>query len=103
MVALEDVESQKKGLVLLAYNVDAGGLSKMDPMGIPSGVKFMAAIPMRITAVHFCYNDPATSPFLTLTKYVIGRESRLRFRTHYGKSTEFRILYKLPTPPPSTH
>jgi hypothetical protein len=79
MLALEDVESQQKGLVLLVYNVDGGGFSKMDPKGLPSGAKFMKAIPMRVTAMHFCYNDPATSPFLAFTKYVIGRESRLRF------------------------
>jgi hypothetical protein len=84
MQALEDIESQQNGYVVLLYNVDVGVVN-ISPKSIPAGKQFMSSIPIRVAAVHYCYNDAAIQPFMAITKLLIGKNLRLRFRTHFGE------------------
>jgi hypothetical protein len=84
MVALEDLESQQMGLVILVYNVEST-MVLVFPKNIPTGIKWMKAIPIRINAVHYCFSEPAIKHAMNLTKYMIGTEARLRFRSHFGE------------------
>jgi hypothetical protein len=84
MQALEDIESQQNGYVLLVYNVDVA-VVKLSPKSIPAGTQLMSSIPFRVAAVHYCYNDAAMLPFMAITKHLIGTNLRLRFRTHFGE------------------
>jgi hypothetical protein len=93
MNALTDEEIQRKGFVKVIYNV---GMRKMPTLdtdlffkGVPTVVE---ALPLRMAAMHYCYDDPKIRPALSILQHSIGRAGRVRFRAHYGKITKGRKL-----------
>jgi hypothetical protein len=93
MNALEDEEIQRKGFVKVFYNV---GMLKMPTLdsdlffkGAPT---LFEALPFRMAAMHYCYDDPIIRPALSIIQHSIGRAGRVRFRAHYGTITEGRKL-----------
>jgi hypothetical protein len=87
MVALEDVKAQKKGFVSIFYN--CGGLGGAEKLyfDVISKIKTMIndSLPYRNRAAHYCYDNPRILPALSLLQLFMGKENRIRFRSHYGK------------------
>lgn len=89
MVGLEDdIEAQKKGVVLVlhAYQFDDDML-RMEEM-IKSFSIFFKALPWKPMGIHYCCPKEEMStlrPFEQFFQLVIGKEGRKRFRTHHGK------------------
>lgn len=42
------------------------------------------AVPLKVMAYHFCYNDATALPAMALTQMMMGMAWRIRFRAHYG-------------------
>jgi hypothetical protein len=93
MNALEDVETQKKGLVCIYYNFHYP--SNMEAELTVKGLKFVQTIPWRTAALHFCSTDLLAGACVSLVRFVMGRAGRLRFRAHHGSALE--IQYSLMT------
>ena len=99
MVALENANAQKRGLVHIQYEVGKATAAATTPHsddGSSSGIEtsleqfrysrmFADALPMRYVAVHFCYDDPAARLALSLFS-ALSQSMRLRFKFHYGTS-----------------
>jgi hypothetical protein len=83
MTATEDIETQKRGTVGIAYNV--GPNSRSDPPAVFKNGRLCAALPLRFVAMHYCYDDPSKGALLNIAMFVFGRHMRMRCRTHYGK------------------
>jgi hypothetical protein len=81
----DDEEAQKRGVVACAYFL--GGLD-FDPQLVRKSGNLRNALPVRLDAVHFCYNDPRVVPVLSLAVFIMGTHIRVRFRTHYGSDEE---------------
>ena len=80
----DDEQAQKKGVVTIDYWV---GCRKVDPnvLDVFRNVHHMAeAFPLRVVAVHFCYDISQIRPIVILVQNVLMKDFRLRFRTHYG-------------------
>jgi hypothetical protein len=56
------------------------------------------SLPNRISAAHYCYDNPLILPALSLLQLLMGKENRIRFRSHYGKLCEFSPTYREFTP-----
>lgn len=83
MTALEDEETQKKGIVLLGYNM--GAKSVVDRPAVWAIEKLRKALPMRVVGMHYCYDSFKMRPMMSLAMLVMGATSRVRFRAHYGE------------------
>jgi hypothetical protein len=85
----EDQEAQIKGFLMVAYNVK-GDIATSFNGHVPflTRIKMRDALPIRPSAIHFCYNDVRTKPLLHLFQQVIGTQGRLRFRAHFGSHAE---------------
>jgi hypothetical protein len=87
MVALEDVETQQRGVVvvLFQYHYDGRHTIGMGPL-----LKFMRGMPFKFMGVHYCCSQesaPFFLPFQNMIQYLIGSNGRRHFRTHRGKNT----------------
>jgi hypothetical protein len=86
MGLLQDADVQRKGLVLVLYSVGIPPSASLD-----LDLEFMRktnnlaqAIPVRFV-VHCFYDDYRLTPLISLLQLGIGKKTRLRLRTHFGK------------------
>ena len=98
MSAMEDVNSQRSGSVLLFYGL--GPEKSYNPRKrelFLKAAKLISALPWRLDAVHFCVPSPVKGadsssfiigPFVALVQNAIGKHFRARFRVHCGSHTE---------------
>jgi hypothetical protein len=93
MFALRDVETQKRGMVGIAYNV--GRDHSTDREGVWRAAKGVSVLPFRFTAVHYCFDDERVETLFNLAMYVFNRNARMRCRTHCGSHME--CIYQLMT------
>jgi hypothetical protein len=86
MVALgQDEDTQKKGIVNLVYSVGVGRITmKLDEEVFLNAYKFTDCLPIRIVAMHYCFNDAKLRPVMSFIQLACGKHTRLRFRAHYG-------------------
>lgn len=86
MTALEDEENQRKGFVLVIYQVGTKGAANVCVTELLRKAPFMkGAMPIRLVAVHYCLDDSVIHTVLNLLQVVLGKQYQLRFRSHYGK------------------
>ena len=86
----DDDETQRKGLVYLLYNVV--GTNEVDEEVrrlIWRGAHVAQSIPMKVRAVHFCFNDTRLRGLASLFIFAAGKEFRARCRLHCGKIHAF--------------
>mmetsp|Transcript_10934 Transcript_10934/g.31344 ORF Transcript_10934/g.31344 Transcript_10934/m.31344 type:complete len:811 (+) Transcript_10934:50-2482(+) len=90
MAALEDVSTQQRGIVIIAYNV---GNRSIDHVAAWKNGKLFACLPYRLVALHYCYDNANLRLLLSLTLF--DKHTRTRFRHHFG--TDMECIYKLMT------
>lgn len=93
MLALKDIDTQKNGVVAIPYNVGSG--KSKDRQAILKNAQLVTALPMRFTAVHYCYDDEKLLGLFYVAMYVLQKAARIRCRFHLG--TDMEIIYILMT------
>ncbi|KAG7355082.1 hypothetical protein IV203_004438 [Nitzschia inconspicua] len=93
MFALRDVETQKRGMVGIAYNV--GRDHTTDREAVWKAAKIVSILPLRFTGVHYCFDDERVKTLFNLAMYVFNRNARMRCRVHCGSHME--CIYHLMT------
>jgi hypothetical protein len=93
MFALRDVETQKRGMVGIAYNV--GRDHTTDREAVWKAAKIVSVLPLRFTGVHYCFDDERVKTLFNLAMYVFNRNARMRCRLHFGSHME--CIYHLMT------
>jgi hypothetical protein len=96
MVGLEDVETQKRGVVLVFYHCHYDGYDMVGREEIAerltNSLNFIRGLPWKFMGIHFCCSEesvPFFLPFQNIVQYMIGQNGRRHFRAHRGKN----ILY----------
>jgi hypothetical protein len=84
MNAMEDEETQRKGLVTISYAVGADKNVPLQSETLNKSGNLAMALPVRIVAMHYCYDDPRLNERISKFKLVVGTHTRLRFRVHFG-------------------
>ena len=88
MASARDEESQKKGYIWLIMNL----CDFKAPMDVYRGVgTLQSAVPHRLAAGHFCYDDPTLQPYVAGFHLFVGEEDRIRIRTHFGTRDEIDL------------
>jgi hypothetical protein len=80
--SLEDEETQKRGMVFIAINVEHTAMT--DRLKAIQAGYLTRTIPMRMVAVHFCVSQPMQHFSAILATMVLGVQIQLRTRVHYG-------------------
>jgi hypothetical protein len=90
MSALEDEETQKKGIVAIPYllklNSQSPGERLEERIHALQFAKNRPALPFRLGGFHFCVNDLASRAFITFLRMFAGmtRQDRIRMRVYTG-------------------
>jgi len=87
----EDIETQKRGVVLVMYRYEYDGHQSVDRL--MTSWNLMQALPWKPMAIHYC--STAESPMMmnifqpiqNIALMMIGPEGRKRYRSHQGKKT----------------
>lgn len=82
---VRDIDTQKLGMVAIRYCVD-GKIFDPSDLGYKRAASFLpGALPFKVMAYHFCYNDVMAIPVMSISQMLIGMAWRVRFRAHFGK------------------
>lgn len=91
-------DTQKRGLVAVLYffgGSNNGSSTTNADQPTPSSRSFdaiwkmprvLASLPLHLAAMHICYDSIYWSPKQAIIKLALGTFTRIRLRTHYGKS-----------------
>lgn len=85
MVISTNEEIQKKGQVVIIWAINNSIASK-NRSAIWATTKMLSCLPMRLNAVHICYNNAFIKAFITLGSYAADTFTRVRMRSHFGKT-----------------
>eukprot|EP00980_Cylindrotheca_fusiformis_P003723 scaffold824_cov129-Cylindrotheca_fusiformis.AAC.3 len=91
--ALRDKETQRKGLVLVLFNV--GSSSSLEPEVLYHLREMVQSIPLRLIGFHICYDNPMRRPLISLLIAALDKFITARCRSHFGTATE--CIYELMT------
>ena len=95
MVALEDIQAQRKGFVLVMYDFtfDMETLPKDVLKVLLQAGYFTKALPRKLSGIHFCSTIPGLlDPIISIVQLVfLSRDSRMRFRAHFG--TQMKLIW----------
>jgi hypothetical protein len=100
--SLKDEETQKKGVVLVLYNV--GHMAKPEEISVMKRMRRVRqGIPKRVVGVHYCFDDALMRPFVAgMQLYMRMQDNRIqaRFRPHFGNHDDIQFelqTYGIPT------
>ena len=88
--AAEDVTNQKRGIVGLFYFNRHIHTVKRVLQRDPNAFDWQ---PIRFVSAHVCYNDSKLRIINALFMLMIGRERRVRLRTHEGTKEDFCVSF----------
>lgn len=77
-------ENQKNGVVNVLYNIGMCAPEKNHPELMRHMHLVNDSLPYRLSASHYCYDDERMRGAIALLQLVVGRNTRLRFRAHFG-------------------
>ena len=91
---------QKKGLVVIVYNVGPLILKEFDPGVPPLFYRTTGAMPIKIVALHICFNSPLFRPIARNVVFLLNSQSstnksRASCKLHQGSQQE--VFYSLMT------
>lgn len=89
MMALEDVKTQKNGIVLIIFSTGMTLRRYINTDTVLRVHTTFESIPFRFAATHFCYEDRMPQSIvpnpITVLQLGVGMINRVRFRAHHGK------------------
>ena len=111
MCAYENEAIQRRGQVLLIFNtnnvissVTPAAATGGEPAAQPSTTidrqaiwglgRLTTSLPMRLTALHYLYEDDIVKPIVALMQMAVGTYQRLRMRAHSGNIQECLITLR---------
>jgi hypothetical protein len=95
MSALEDDETQRKGVVCVVYNIEPRSALANDPRIYLNVYQLLPNLPFKMMGAHYCVQDAHLRLFMSSIRVAMSREVRLRSRVHHGSHEE--CLYTLMT------
>lgn len=95
MTALEDEDTQERGVVCVVYNVEPRSPLANDPSIYLNVYELLPTLPMRMMGAHYCVEDSRLRLFMSSIRVAMPREVRLRSRVHHGSHQE--CIYTLLT------
>ena len=100
----QDEETEKRGLVVVAFHVGDVSIEGMGPLGLAKAGAYLGqAIPVKVAAFHHCFVDQQGLSFLPVVKHVLENAQThrtARSNVHFGKSTTMYMpsTFEMPIP-----
>ena len=83
--ALEDEETQKRGIIIIDYNLIVGiNKKEWNTVLFRRSSRLVEALPWKVVAYHFCYDDQRLLAVVSWLQ-LLHKLPECRFRLHYGE------------------
>ncbi|CAJ1965277.1 unnamed protein product [Cylindrotheca closterium] len=92
---VEDVETQRKGITFVIYNVGEFVKEKYDSSGTEHTITIQNGLPLKACSVHYCFNDSGFRSVINLALRFFPENLRSRVKVHFG--THLECSYSLMT------
>ena len=87
MAAMESTEAQRKGIVVVFYNLDSPHATSVN-----SGLR--AALPINFGSLHLCVNEISTYVTSCAAVCTLSTKHRVRYRVHFGTFLDVVWLFR---------
>lgn len=84
MSAIEDEETQKRGVAAIIYNVGDFMKGKTNPKTLYQGCWIQNSLPFKMCSLHHCFNDRAFRFIVNITMYFFSEEAKAKAKMHHG-------------------
>ncbi len=84
MSAVEDEETQKRGVAVIVYKVGGFVRGKTGPINLSQGCWIQHSLPFKMCSLHLCFNDSAFRFIVNITMHFFSEEAKARAKMHYG-------------------
>lgn len=95
MTAVEDEETQQRGVTSVTYSVGEFDRKTIDLRTLYFGAWFLKSLPIRLCSVHACFKDPGFRVIINCAMKLLHEGGRARTKLHCG--TQLEIFYELMT------
>jgi hypothetical protein len=85
MVALEDEETQRNGIVMVCYNVGPFDNDLIDRDFFWTGCSLFRWLPVHVPGMHYCFSDAKIRVVTSLVVFGLPPKERSRLRFHDGE------------------
>ena len=85
MTALQDEDTQRNGIVVIALNVGPNREYFEEVPFLMRDQKVARAFPCRLAGFHYVYDAKFLYPLVTFTRFLFGSYLRGKYMTHCGK------------------
>jgi hypothetical protein len=102
MAAVEDEETQRKGIVGIVYNIGKAASNELDDetsRTLDRSVQLRNALPARYVSMHYCFNNDAFMSYINREICAFDSSTRARCRVHKGKQNSTHNTHELGVAP----
>lgn len=80
--------------MVIVWAVDMPPGSNKNRSAVWATVKMLSCLPIRLNAVHICYDNILLKALITLGSYAADTFTRVRMRSHYGKTIWLQMILR---------
>eukprot|EP00526_Cylindrotheca_closterium_P009653 CAMPEP_0113635670 /NCGR_PEP_ID=MMETSP0017_2-20120614/18596_1 /TAXON_ID=2856 /ORGANISM="Cylindrotheca closterium" /LENGTH=424 /DNA_ID=CAMNT_0000546465 /DNA_START=68 /DNA_END=1339 /DNA_ORIENTATION=- /assembly_acc=CAM_ASM_000147 len=92
---LDDVETQRRGITFVVYNVGNFVKEKYDSNAMEHTITIQKSLPFKPCSLHYCFNDSGFRFVINIAMHFFGEDFRSRVKLHFG--THLECSYSLMT------
>jgi len=91
----EDVETQKRGITFVVYNVGNFAKEKYESNAVEHTASIQNSLPTKSCSIHYCFNDSGFRYVINIAMRFFSEDARARVKVHFG--THIECSYSLMT------
>lgn len=91
----EDVETQRRGVTFVVYNVGKFVKEKYDSNAVEHTTSIQNSLPAKACSLHYCFNDSGFRYVINIAMHFLSEDLRTRVKVHFG--THLECSYSLMT------
>ena len=88
MCALDDEETQRRGIACIIYGVGEFSISRTDLKTVVQGAWVQSVVPVKTCSLHHCFSDTTIRRFINVSMMFFGEQTKARAKMHHGTSIQ---------------
>ena len=95
MTMIEDLETQRRGITFIIYNVGSFVKDKGQSNSVEHITWIQNSVPAKTCALHYCISDTGFRYIINIALHFLSEDARARVKVHFG--THMECSYSLMT------
>ena len=91
MSALEDEETQRRGMACIIYGVGDVSITDTDLKTVVQGAWVQSVVPAKTCSLHHCISDTSIRRFINVSMMFFDEQTKARAKMHHGTSKKLSV------------